>query len=114
VRQVHRPAVPDAVFDLETLPMKINVRLVPTLELQAPADAIVNFAVGNDLVDRAPRVAPLELDNCGVQYRAFALGGERVGEAQAVRTRPGQRETAAGEGECCSDHTKPKPAAGFQ
>src|SRR5262245_34045298 len=43
--QVRRPAESDAFLDLETLPMKEDIRLLAGLELEAPTHGVIDFAV---------------------------------------------------------------------
>ena len=94
--------------------MKINVRLIAALELQSPTHGVVNFAVGDDLLDRDPGLALLELRDGRVQYRAFAFGGERVREAQPLRTRLSQGKAMTRQRQGHDHDTTPKPDSRFQ
>src|SRR5256886_7517526 len=60
-KQIHRPATLEAILDLEPLPVEIKIGSVASLKLQTPADGVIDFAVGDDLLDLHARMASLEL-----------------------------------------------------
>ena len=66
-RQIHRPATLDAILDLEPVPVEVKIGLVASLKLQTPADGVIDFAVGDDLLDLHTRMASLELGDGRVQ-----------------------------------------------
>src|SRR5580765_8884785 len=104
----------DAVFDFETLPVKINVRLRASLKLKPPADGVVNFAIRHNLVDRDARVAGCEFGDGICENCLLGFGRERVGKTQPVWTRLRQRETVAREDEGGGQKSNSDPFSQFQ
>ena len=113
-RQVHRPAIGDAVLDLEALPVKINVRRVAPLELQTPADRVIHLAVGHDLLESDAGMGPFKLGDGGVENRAFGFRGKSVRNPQSIRRRSRQAETMSGQQESRDHKPDPKPGVGLE
>ena len=108
-RQIHRPAMGDAVLDLETLPVKINVRRVAPLELQTPADRVIHLAVGHDLLEGDTGMGPFKFGDGRVENRALGLRGKCVRDPQSIRRRSRQAETMSGQQESRDHERDPKP-----